>query len=225
MHLAMPLQRMEWLGFAACAAVLALLASSLLLRLARDRTLRHTLHAVARRCEDRRLPRRALLVIAHPDDEAMFFSPTLLALAQAHVDVDVLCLSTGNFAGLGRTRTQELRAACGVLKVDKVSVIDHPQLQDGMRTHWADATMVDHMETAWAQASYDLVMTFDAYGVSGHINHRAVHRGVRYATPLPRRTCRCGAWCPPTRFASSPACWTPSPPCCPRPSAAGAPCA
>ena len=46
-----------------------------------------------------------------------FFSPTLLALAQAHVDVDVLCLSTGNFAGLGRTRTQELRAACGVLKV------------------------------------------------------------------------------------------------------------
>lgn len=47
MHLAMPLQRMEWLGFAACAAVLALLASSLLLRLARDRTLRHTLHAGA----------------------------------------------------------------------------------------------------------------------------------------------------------------------------------
>lgn len=38
-----------------------------------------------------------------------------------------------------------------------MSVIDHPQLQDGMRTHWADATMVDHMETAWAQASYDLV--------------------------------------------------------------------
>jgi hypothetical protein len=48
MHPAMPLQRMEWLGFAACsAALLALLTSSLLLRVARDRTLRRTLHTGA----------------------------------------------------------------------------------------------------------------------------------------------------------------------------------
>jgi hypothetical protein len=41
--------------------------------------------------------------------------------------------------------------------VERVSVIDHPQLQDGMSTHWADAAMVEHVETEWSRASYDLV--------------------------------------------------------------------
>ena len=41
----------------------------------------------------------ALLVIAHPDDECMFFTPTLLGLQSQNVVVHVLCLSTGNFAG------------------------------------------------------------------------------------------------------------------------------
>lgn len=36
-----------------------------------------------------------LLVIAHPDDETMFFAPTLLWLQSSNVPVSVLCLSTG----------------------------------------------------------------------------------------------------------------------------------
>ena len=36
-----------------------------------------------------------LLVIAHPDDESMFFAPTLLSLATARIRTSVLCLSTG----------------------------------------------------------------------------------------------------------------------------------
>lgn len=36
-----------------------------------------------------------LLVIAHPDDESMFFAPTLLELLRAGEQVHVLCLSTG----------------------------------------------------------------------------------------------------------------------------------
>nr|XP_044987192.1 N-acetylglucosaminyl-phosphatidylinositol de-N-acetylase isoform X4 [Jaculus jaculus] len=38
---------------------------------------------------------RALLVIAHPDDEAMFFAPTVLGLARLKHLVSVLCFSTG----------------------------------------------------------------------------------------------------------------------------------
>ena len=37
---------------------------------------------------------RVLLVIAHPDDESMFFVPTMLRLAQS-CDVFMLCLSSG----------------------------------------------------------------------------------------------------------------------------------
>ena len=41
--------------------------------------------------------KRICLLIAHPDDEAMFFSPTLLALTapEAENHVKILCLSTG----------------------------------------------------------------------------------------------------------------------------------
>ena len=38
---------------------------------------------------------RALLVTAHPDDECMFFAPTILAAAGLKCDVFLLCLSEG----------------------------------------------------------------------------------------------------------------------------------
>ncbi len=37
-----------------------------------------------------------LLLIAHPDDETMFFSPTVFALLRESCRVCVLCLSTGD---------------------------------------------------------------------------------------------------------------------------------
>ena len=39
---------------------------------------------------------RALVVTAHPDDECMFFGPTLCHLADHHLAVKVVCLSTGS---------------------------------------------------------------------------------------------------------------------------------
>lgn len=44
---------------------------------------------------------RTLLVIAHPDDEAMFFAPTVLRLRALGLPVFVLCLSTGAFVSYG----------------------------------------------------------------------------------------------------------------------------
>jgi N-acetylglucosaminylphosphatidylinositol deacetylase len=41
---------------------------------------------------------RSLLITAHPDDECMFFAPTILALTRtAPEDVYLLCLSNGMF--------------------------------------------------------------------------------------------------------------------------------
>ena len=44
--------------------------------------------------------KRICLLIAHPDDEAMFFSPTLLALTAPETGnhVKILCLSSGSFS-------------------------------------------------------------------------------------------------------------------------------
>jgi hypothetical protein len=39
----------------------------------------------------------ALILTAHPDDEVMFFTPTILALLAAGWEVGGLCLSTGQW--------------------------------------------------------------------------------------------------------------------------------
>lgn len=53
---------------------------------------------------------RALLVTAHPDDEAMFFAPTVLGLGRAGARPAVLCCSAGEVgrAGNGGTPTAEV---------------------------------------------------------------------------------------------------------------------
>lgn len=40
--------------------------------------------------------KRVLLVIAHPDDECMFFGPTIFRLCEQGTEVYLLCLSNGN---------------------------------------------------------------------------------------------------------------------------------
>lgn len=85
-----------------------------------------------------------LLAVAHPDDETLFFAPTLLDArrrcdAQQHEQserrfasrcgrVYVLSLSAGNASGLGAQRMRELRAAAAVLGLppDRVFVAEEP---------------------------------------------------------------------------------------------------
>lgn len=74
---------------------------------------------------------RLLLVIAHPDDEAMFFSPLLLSRRASGDDIYVLCLSTGNFEGIGETRCKELYKSCNVygIRKENVKIVNHESLQ------------------------------------------------------------------------------------------------
>jgi hypothetical protein len=75
--------------------------------------------------------KRICLVIAHPDDEAMFFAPTVLGLANPDTGnhVKILCLSTGDAEGLGETRKQELKKSAkllGLRSEEDVLIIDSP---------------------------------------------------------------------------------------------------
>lgn len=71
---------------------------------------------------------KVLLLTAHPDDECMFFAPTLISLVKANEDVYSLCLSTGDADGLGEVRTSELRSSLDVLGIGegKRWIVDHP---------------------------------------------------------------------------------------------------
>lgn len=75
--------------------------------------------------------KRICLLIAHPDDEAMFFAPTVLALTRPETGnhVKILCLSTGDADGLGETRKKELVKSgllLGLRDESDVFVIDDP---------------------------------------------------------------------------------------------------
>ncbi len=72
-----------------------------------------------------RLPSNVLLITAHPDDECMFFSPTILNLRRQGILVNLLCLSNGNADGLGQVREKELRESARILGIQDVSCLNN----------------------------------------------------------------------------------------------------
>ncbi|XP_076949102.1 uncharacterized protein LOC143621617 isoform X2 [Bidens hawaiensis] len=125
--------------------------------------------------------RNILLVIAHPDDESMFFSPTISLLTSRGHNVHILCMSTGNADNMGDVRKEELYRASAILKVpiQQVTVMDHPDFQDGFGKIWNTSLLSKIVEKKYNEHAIDIIITFDNYGVSGHCNHRDVHHGVR----------------------------------------------
>lgn len=73
---------------------------------------------------------RILLLTAHPDDECLFFAPTVLALAEdpTHPEIYSLTMSIGNADGHGEVRREELHRSLDVMGIDqdKRWVVDHP---------------------------------------------------------------------------------------------------
>ncbi|XP_072977918.1 uncharacterized protein [Typha angustifolia] len=124
--------------------------------------------------------RNVLLVVAHPDDESMFFTPTILFLKSEGHNLHILCMSIGNADGMGNIRKEELYRACAILKVplDQVQVLDHPNLQDGFDKRWDHQLLAGLIEEQIKIWDIDSVITFDNFGVSGHGNHRDVHHGI-----------------------------------------------
>ncbi|KAG8649050.1 N-acetylglucosaminyl-phosphatidylinositol de-N-acetylase isoform X1 [Manihot esculenta] len=125
--------------------------------------------------------KNVLLVVAHPDDESMFFSPTISYLISRGHNLHILCLSIGNADGMGNARKHELYKACAVLKVplQKVNVLDRPELQDGFGQIWDHNLLARIIKEEVSRHEIDVIITFDGYGVSGHCNHCDVHYGVR----------------------------------------------
>jgi N-acetylglucosaminylphosphatidylinositol deacetylase len=70
--------------------------------------------------------RRILLITAHPDDECMFFAPSIREFISEGCCVDLLCLSSGNYDGLGPVRTAEVRKSAAILGIETVLVINDP---------------------------------------------------------------------------------------------------
>ncbi|KAK7052289.1 putative deacetylase LmbE-like domain-containing protein [Favolaschia claudopus] len=135
-----------------------------------------------------------LLLTAHPDDECMFFAPTILALAALQrpsassrdptstSSLYSLCLSVGNADGLGAIRKYELESSLDILGVDtdKRSILDHPELQDNFTASWDAHTIATVLRPYVLKNRINTILTFDREGISGHPNHKSLPVGVKH---------------------------------------------
>ena len=106
--------------------------------------------------------RKVLLVIAHPDDEVMFFTPVLLTLMESNSQITVLCLSNGNYEGMGTIRTNELIKSLSMFQIPakNVHILDDPQLQDGMQNNWPCKVISDRVIEFIETTSSTMVRVF-----------------------------------------------------------------
>ncbi|CAO1618759.1 unnamed protein product [Sympodiomycopsis kandeliae] len=128
-------------------------------------------------------PTSILLLVSHPDDEVMFFSPILHTLLSSPPlqRLEALSLSTGNSPPdyLGSIRAKEFTTSFEMFNsfhtdhhVDiNSTALDHEQLQDGMRTRWSATDVIQAVVNHTQGRSYDWIITFDSKGISSHPNH------------------------------------------------------
>ena len=123
-----------------------------------------------------------MLVTAHPDDECMFFGPTICNLSQdLQTKIYLLCLSSGNFYGEGEKRRQELHDSCEILSIPRANVIilNDENLQDGMDNYW-DPDVISNIVVKYSMTwKINWIVTFDNHGISGHPNHKAIFCGIQ----------------------------------------------
>ena len=125
-----------------------------------------------------------VIVTAHPDDESMFFLPTIRCLQKQGCDLRLICLTTGSYDGLGKTRSREFVQTCrDILGIEQFQMVDDPKLPDHPTQSWPLDYAVSVLERYLRQIALPQqqihVITFDSYGVSGHINHRDTFRATQ----------------------------------------------
>ncbi len=121
----------------------------------------------------------ALVVVAHPDDEALFFSGLILS---KKIKWHVICVTDGNADKQGRYRQNQFKKSCKMLKVAKAESWQYPDVfrkrLDIEELHQELLTLPD----------YKMVFTHGIIGEYGHPHHQdvsyAVHRAFEGRCPV-----------------------------------------
>ena len=87
---------------------------------------------------------------------------------------------TGNYYGLGELRACELYHSCSLLGIQQthVTVVEDAELQDGLGNLWNRHTVAKYVSSSVINIDAEVLITFDAHGVSGHSNHSSAWAGV-----------------------------------------------
>ncbi|MFQ5657865.1 MAG: PIG-L deacetylase family protein, partial [Candidatus Methylomirabilales bacterium] len=133
-----------------------------------------------------------LAVLAHPDDESRIMGGTLAKYADAGIGVGVVCATRGEAGRAGdpplctseelsRVRENELRAACAILGVDELVLLDY---------HGSTLTTLDPKEIVGQLVAEirrlrpEVILTFGPEGRTLHPDHIAIHHFATQAFHL-----------------------------------------
>lgn len=130
-------------------------------------------------------PVHVALVTAHPDDEAMFFSPTILALKQQYgprLKLHLFCLSAGYLSpaqlARGYDRVRELRVSVRALVDDWHDIHVGHQVDDHSAV-WQPLKVAYEVAQLLREVPVHVLLTFDQQGASLHRHHVSVHRACQ----------------------------------------------
>lgn len=124
-------------------------------------------------------------VIGHPDDEVMFFSPSIVEISKPkHGNhVRLVCFSRGDAVHLsfGDIRSQELRTSARIIGIADLDVIILDGYKDGMDIEWSPEDVANSLSAIInTKDRGDVsVITFDEHGVSNHPNHISLYHGTK----------------------------------------------
>lgn len=104
-------------------------------------------------------PTRVGLVIAHPDDESMFFLPTITYLRSLDrsIAIHLLCLSSGDADGLGRVRVKELESVARLLQLASCKIGEEETMRDGMKEKWKKEDVAAYVEKFVHEKNIEMV--------------------------------------------------------------------
>jgi N-acetyl-1-D-myo-inositol-2-amino-2-deoxy-alpha-D-glucopyranoside deacetylase len=145
-------------------------------------------------------------VLAHPDDEALFCAGALAKSAAEGHKVTLLCATKGERGevnhpdlepsqypkgeALARLRASELEASCAALGIRKPIFLGHIDSGHPLETARQNSDAFIHSDPLMVARALcehfktlepDVLITFDPYGMYGHVDHVMVHRATTAA--------------------------------------------
>ncbi len=147
------------------------------------------------------MPKTLLAILAHPDDEAFGVGGTLAKYAASGHQVYLICATKGESGKItdpsidpnidkGKLREQELKDSCKALGIHEPIFLGYLDSGRFERTRHDDTQAlmnVDELEIEqkllehMAVLQPDILITFDAHGIYGHIDHIKMHRAATAA--------------------------------------------
>lgn len=109
-----------------------------------------------------------LVVVAHPDDETIFFGGLLQAYRRR--PWKVICATDGNADGMGVQRRQDFQRACDALKVQNCEMWDFPD-------RFENRLDIDRLAERLKQETASEIFTHGVLGEYGHPHPRRLSSG------------------------------------------------